>query len=638
MGLRMFEDIARDIETAAKGLPKDFTYRRMAKAVAPSDLKMDAGSRTDVSTITTDAKDRDGEVVIPAGGSWQDYNNVVTFCHQYDQLPLGSCLWMKATPNAIVACTQYPTKPEDWGDAPWLPSAVLHLMQQPVPTCTGKSIGFLPKNIRTATPAEIEIHPDWKSAPIIDQWHGFEYAGCPIGANQEALMMSVSKEFAPMADMFRKAIEAYTPCIQAAKNARRTIIVVPPNYRSTKMADMPPVSSPGPQTYQHLDFQPPKEVVACHKDGMARCEAGECKTHVTPEMKALCMHLAMGGEASPGMCKTCKAFHDAAPNHVGAKPGTPAYALAQMHGGAAGKAYYETMCKAMDLADSAPGPGPATAIDENGGQPAPMLKKDMGAGENVGADGGMAVPLSMPMCKACGHNNSVEVMKGEDGKPVMMKDADKPPEMMKTDGTMHPAMMFTCKMCGKDWGEPAMVKPDGTVTTNSDAIPPLGAGGGADLPGGMSAAEKAAALKAAKSIGLNTAVSHIKSKVSSGDVSDEDWEKPNDTELDPMMCLGVDASQPKENAGRWAYPVGKGGKIYRKAVANAEARASAQGASAIAGAAKAIMEMMQKRDEDKKDADAEALAAKMVELQTDEIVEEAMREVEDRLIMDMGGV
>ena len=148
MGLRMFEDIARDIERFSKDLPKDFTYRRMAKAVPPAMMKLDVGSRTDVSTITTDAVDRDGEVIIPTGGDWQEYNNVVMFAHVYDALPVGSCLWMKASPDGVVASTQYATKPPDWGDTPWLPSAILHLMQHPVPTYTGKSIGFLPTNIR----------------------------------------------------------------------------------------------------------------------------------------------------------------------------------------------------------------------------------------------------------------------------------------------------------------------------------------------------------------------------------------------------------------------------------------------------------------------------------------------------------
>lgn len=493
MGLRMFEDTARDIETLSRGLPKDFTYRRFAKAIPPGSMKLDADSRTDVSTITTDAKDRDGEVVLPSGGDWQNYNNVVTFAHQYDELPVGSCLWMKSTPNAIIACTQYPSAPPDH-QGPWLPSAILHLMQQPVPTCTGKSIGFLPLSVRQATGDEIAKRPEMKSCPVIDRWVGIEYAVAPVPANPTSEMMVVSKCAADhiidehTAELVRKAMGAFAPRIvkQPAPVARRATIVVP--FRSKAMSDTP-APTPGPAAYQHLDFQPTKEVVQAHKDGVARHDAGETKGHATPETMAMAKHLAMGGEASPGFCKKCKAFHDAAPNHVAAKPGTPAFALAQLHGGAAGKAFYDATCKAMDLADAAPGPGPATAIDENGGTPSPTTagepatkqKDASGSSEGVSADGGydaIAASMTMPMCKACKTNADVMLSKAEDGSGAM--DA----------ATGHPK--FECKMCGKSWAEPATIAPksDGVSEqphehTNSDT------GDASNIPGGTGPTAKA---------------------------------------------------------------------------------------------------------------------------------------------------
>lgn len=147
MGLQMPESIARTIEAAAKGLPKDFTFRRSAKA---ADTTAEADSRTDISIITTDTKDRDDEVLLPGGGEWGEFkkNPIVTFDHNYGELPAGSCLWLKSKANAIIAKTFYPTKPEDWGDSPWLPSAILHLLQQDPPICSGKSLGFIPTNVR----------------------------------------------------------------------------------------------------------------------------------------------------------------------------------------------------------------------------------------------------------------------------------------------------------------------------------------------------------------------------------------------------------------------------------------------------------------------------------------------------------
>jgi hypothetical protein len=190
-GFHIPEALARKIDQLSRDLPRDFTYRRLARK--SEQFTLDAGERTDVSLITTDAIDRDGEVIVPSGGDWSIYNRVVTFAHRYDQLPVGSNWWIRARGNGLIAKTHYPEKPNDWGDAPWLPSAVLHLMQQPVPTCTGKSIGFLPLNVRGATSDEIAHRPALRGTKIIDCWLGVEYAVVPVPCNPEAEMQAVAK-------------------------------------------------------------------------------------------------------------------------------------------------------------------------------------------------------------------------------------------------------------------------------------------------------------------------------------------------------------------------------------------------------------------------------------------------------------
>ena len=191
-GHQMPEGTARRIEELAGSLPKDFTYRRIARK--SDEFRLDPGERTDVSVITTDALDHDGEVVLPGGIDWSGYNRVVTFAHRYDQLPVGSNWWMRSRGNGLIAKTHYPPRPADWGDAaPWLPSAVLHLMQQPVATCTGKSIGFLPLSIREATSEERQRRPELAGVPIIDKAAGLEYAVAPVPCNPEAQMQAVAK-------------------------------------------------------------------------------------------------------------------------------------------------------------------------------------------------------------------------------------------------------------------------------------------------------------------------------------------------------------------------------------------------------------------------------------------------------------
>jgi len=190
-GFQLPESLARKIDALSRTLPRDFTYRRIARKA--DSFTLDAGERTDVSVITTDALDRDGEVVLPVGGDWADYNRVVTFAHRYDQLPVGSNWWIRARGNALIAKTHYPDRPTDWGGGPWLPSAILHLMQQPVPTCTGKSIGFLPLSVRGPTAEELSRRPELKNAMVIDRWVGVEYAVVPVPCNPEAEMQAVAK-------------------------------------------------------------------------------------------------------------------------------------------------------------------------------------------------------------------------------------------------------------------------------------------------------------------------------------------------------------------------------------------------------------------------------------------------------------
>ncbi len=115
--------------------------------------------------------------------------------------------------GSLIAKTHYPQKPNDWGDAPWLPSAVLHLMQQPVPTCTGKSIGFLPLNIREATAEERAKRPELAGVPIIDKAAGIEYAVAPLPCNPQAQMEAVSKgrEAGLIDDEFEALLSAAWP-------------------------------------------------------------------------------------------------------------------------------------------------------------------------------------------------------------------------------------------------------------------------------------------------------------------------------------------------------------------------------------------------------------------------------------------
>jgi hypothetical protein len=192
-GLRMPEDVAEKIAELSKDLPKDFTYKRMGRTADLEEVA--AEERAEVSVITTDAVDRDGEVVLPKGLDRSHFGGRVFLNHDYKDLQVGICHWIKPTLDGkgLKAKTHYPAKPKDWGDAPWVPSALLHFMQQTPPGMTGRSVGFLPLNVRQATPEEKSFRPEWKDRPIIDKAALLEFSVASIPCNPEAEMLAVSK-------------------------------------------------------------------------------------------------------------------------------------------------------------------------------------------------------------------------------------------------------------------------------------------------------------------------------------------------------------------------------------------------------------------------------------------------------------
>ncbi len=192
-GLQMTEATARAIEAKMKIAPKgdEFAYRRVSKSA--TDFQCDPGSRTDVSTITTEAVDRDREVVLAQGIDLTDYNGAVMFAHDYKQPPVGRNLWIKGKGTGLIAKTQYAARPKEWSGDGWLPDALLSLMQGDPPTCTGKSIGFIPLGYRSPTAQELDMRPEMKGAMVIDKCSLMEYSVTGIPANQEAEMLMVAK-------------------------------------------------------------------------------------------------------------------------------------------------------------------------------------------------------------------------------------------------------------------------------------------------------------------------------------------------------------------------------------------------------------------------------------------------------------
>jgi len=197
LGLPMRDSQARLLEDVLKALPaEDRTLRRLVTAKAPTEL-LD-GERADVSWITTEAIDRDDEIVVARGMNDSHFklNPIVTLQHAYRLPPVGRSLWRKRCKDGslvgIKAKTHYPPRPAGWGEDVWPPDQVFALIQAGL--LQGKSIGFLRLKSHAPSSHEIAAVPELAQVSrIIDEWLLLEYACTFLPCNQEALVEAVSK-------------------------------------------------------------------------------------------------------------------------------------------------------------------------------------------------------------------------------------------------------------------------------------------------------------------------------------------------------------------------------------------------------------------------------------------------------------
>ena len=161
------------------------------------DAKIDdvvEGERSVVAKITTDAIDRMGEVVMPAGADLKAYraNPVCLWAHNMDgaapSIPVGRNLWIKpgADKRSLIAKTVFGT--DDFSDR------IFKLYQDGF--LRAFSIGFQPDFTKSSppTPAEVKARPDLAECRCIyRKWELLEYSAVPVPANPEALSVAVSK-------------------------------------------------------------------------------------------------------------------------------------------------------------------------------------------------------------------------------------------------------------------------------------------------------------------------------------------------------------------------------------------------------------------------------------------------------------
>ena len=146
--------------------------------------------KTFTATITTNAIDRDGEVLLPEGMITADFekNSVVFWNHDYDR-PIGKSLSLTKSRDAWVSKAQLAERPESHVGE-WFPDTVHALMKQGI--IKGVSVGFQPIESRNPSKKDIELFGDGVKR-VFNKWKLLEFSVAPLPANQDALVSAVSK-------------------------------------------------------------------------------------------------------------------------------------------------------------------------------------------------------------------------------------------------------------------------------------------------------------------------------------------------------------------------------------------------------------------------------------------------------------
>jgi hypothetical protein len=223
LGFPMQDRQAFALETILKALPREETYRYRKAVLARGPSETLSGERSDVSWISTEDPDREGEVVLSRGMNDSQFklNPIVTMQHAYYLPPVGKSLWRKVVKDGelrgVKAKTQYPPKPEQW-DGTWPADIAFSLVQADL--LRGKSIGFLPTKVHVPEAKELDKH-GWKNVGlVIDEWLLLEYACTFLPSQQNALVEAVSKSSLSLPDEFIRAMGLDPQWFRSGKGVR----------------------------------------------------------------------------------------------------------------------------------------------------------------------------------------------------------------------------------------------------------------------------------------------------------------------------------------------------------------------------------------------------------------------------------
>jgi len=158
--------------------------------------------RAELSTLTDDSVDKEGDVVPPDSLDWaqfEKHGSPTCFQHNYNIPPVGRSLWFKRVGNAFKGKTHYFEKPEEHPkDSPWFSDSIWYLVKSGV--LKGKSIGGAVK-WRQPIKEDIEKNVHWDGAKrIAEKAVVYEYSVCTVAMNNNAIVEVLNKGLIDLPD------------------------------------------------------------------------------------------------------------------------------------------------------------------------------------------------------------------------------------------------------------------------------------------------------------------------------------------------------------------------------------------------------------------------------------------------------
>ena len=154
---------------------------------------IDEDERSVIAIISTDAIDRDGEILLPKGMDAENFANnpVVPWSHWSMDPPIGKALWIKKGVKRITAKVQFATT--DLAEEVW------QLFKDGF--LKAFSVGFIALESHKPTPAEIKKKPEWAEARrVFDKWELLEFSPVTVPANPEALRLAMKNKTITISD------------------------------------------------------------------------------------------------------------------------------------------------------------------------------------------------------------------------------------------------------------------------------------------------------------------------------------------------------------------------------------------------------------------------------------------------------